>query len=110
MNAENYNDALKDANKEWDGVLLRLWTAFGKPLDAAQFKVYRDELSGVPLGVLEHTISEVIKRHKYNTVPALAVVHDVLENLHPDYANEVYVHSRPHRAEADRRRAAAESG
>ena len=101
---ENYNTALKEANKEWDGVLLKLWTAFGKPLDPAQFKVYREELADVPLGVLEHVVGETIKRHKYNSVPTLAEVNTVMRELHPDYQVEEHVHTRPHKAEADRRR------
>jgi hypothetical protein len=104
MKMENYNTALKEANKEWDGVLIKLWTAFGKQLDLAQFKVYRDELGDVPLGVLEHVISVAIKRHKFNSVPTLSEVNEVLRELHPDYRDELYVHSTPHRVEAERKR------
>jgi len=99
-----YDNALKEANKDWEGILTKLWTAFGKQLDLAQFKVYRDELGDVPLGVLEHVISEAIKRHKFNSVPTLAEVHEVLRELHPDYRDELYAHNTPHRVEADRRR------
>ena len=101
---ENYNTALKEANKEWDGVLLKLWTAFGKPLDPAQFRVYREELADVPLGVLEHVVSVAIKRHKFNSVPTLAEVTGVMRELHPDYEVEDYTHTHPHRVEADRKR------
>ena len=101
---ENYNVALKAAQLEWEGVLTKLWTAFGKPLDPAQFKVYRDTLADVPLGVLEHIVDATIKRHKYNTVPPLATVNEVLMELHPDYQYEGYVHSHPHKLEAERRR------
>ena len=101
---DNYNTALKEANKEWDGVLVKLWTAFAKQLDLAQFKVYRDELADVPLGVLEHVVGEAIKRHRYSTVPTLAEIHEVLRELHPDYQVEDYAHTRPHLADANRRR------
>jgi len=101
---ENYKQALKAAQLEWEGVLTKLWTAFGKPLDPAQFKVYRDTLANVPLGVLEHVVDETIKRHHYATVPTLALVNDVLMELHPDYAEELYVHTTPHKLDAERRR------
>lgn len=101
---ENYNTALKEVNKEWDGILMRLWTAFGKSLDPAQFRVYRETLADVPLGVLEHVVEVTIKRHKYNTVPTLALVNEVLMELHPDYRDEQYVHSTPHRDAAQAKR------
>lgn len=104
---ENYKQALKAAQLEWEGVLTKLWTAFGKPLDPAQFKVYRETLSDVPLGVLEHVVDETIKRHHYATVPTLALVNDVLKELHPDYREELYVHTTPHKLEAQRRQAMA---
>ena len=104
---ENYNTSLKAGSLEWEGVLTKLWTAFGKPLDPAQFKVYRETLADVPLGVLEHVIEGTIKRHKYNTVPTLALVNEVLMELHPDYRDEQYVHSTPHKLEAQRRRTMA---
>ena len=104
---ENYNTSLKAGSLEWEGVLTKLWTAFGKPLDPAQFKVYRETLADVPLGVLEHVVEGTIKRHKYNTVPTLALVNEVLMELHPDYRDEQYVHSTPHKLEAQRRRTMA---
>jgi hypothetical protein len=104
MEMQDYDAALKEANKEWNGVLSRLWVAFGKPVDPAQFKVYRDTLNKVPLGVLEHVVEQTIKRHKYNTVPPLATVNEVLNELQPDYRDEVYLHTRPHFEDAQRRR------
>jgi hypothetical protein len=101
---EHYEKALKAATLEWEGVLTKLWTAFGKPLDVAQFRVYREELNTVPLGALEHVVGETIKRHKYNSVPTLAEIHTVLRELHPDHEVEEYEHTRPHRAAADRSR------
>ena len=101
---DNYNTARKAQTLDWEGVLTKLWTAFGKPLDPAQFKVYREELSDVPLGVLEHVVGETIKRHKFNSVPTLAELTTVMREFHPDYQVEEYTHTRPHRAEADRRR------
>ena len=101
---QEYNDALKEANKEWSGILAQLWVAFGKAVDPAQFKVYRDTLREVPLGVLESVVEATIKRHKYNTVPPLAVVNEVLEELHPGYEYGTYVHTRPHRDAAEAKR------
>ena len=101
---QEYTDALKEANKEWNAILSRLWIAFGKPVDPAQFKVYREELNTVPLGVLEHVVGETIKRHKYNSAPTLAEIHAVLRELHPDHEVEEHVHTRPHKAAADRKR------
>jgi hypothetical protein len=101
---QEYNDALKEANKEWNGVLAKLWTAFGKPVDPAQFKVYRDTLHTVPLGVLEHVVDATIKRHKYNTVPPLATISEVLAELHPDYEYADYIHTTPHKDAAQAKR------
>ncbi len=57
----DYDNALKEANKEWNGIVAKLWVAFGKSVDPAQFRVYRDELGDVPLGVLDQVIDETIR-------------------------------------------------
>ena len=41
------------AVEDWLGVLARLWTAIGKPIEAERLQLYRDALHGVPLGILE---------------------------------------------------------
>jgi len=54
--------------------------------------------------VLEHVVDQTIKRHEYSSVPTLAELHGVMRELHPYYQDEMYVHSRPHRVEAERQR------
>lgn len=102
-----YNLALQD----WTDILGKLWTAFGKPLNPDQLKVYREALSDVPLGVLEHVVDETIKRHKFNSVPTLAELIETLKNLHPDYEfsdlDNAYLYKTPCRDAADRERVMA---
>ncbi len=99
-NLDNYNEAENAANREWDGVLTRLWTGYGTSLDAAQLKVYHGALANMSLGVLEHVIDETIRRHRLNTVPILAEIFDIINEYHPDYQAEVYIHTRIHRGAA----------
>ena len=97
-----YNLALQ----EWTDILGKLWTAFGKPLNPDQLKVYREALSDVPLGVLEHVVDETIKVHKFNSVPTLAELIETLQDLHPDYAFEesAYCHKTPSQDAAEHAR------
>ena len=69
----------KAARDEWTGVLLQLWEAYGKQPDPKQFKVYVKQLSGVPLGVLEDVIATLLREHKFNSVPTLGEIWDVIK-------------------------------
>lgn len=106
MNFEPKSDQeiRKMATQEWRTILAKLWGAFGKPINKDQFKVYADTLGDVPLGVLEHVVDEVIRRHKFNSVPTLGEITEVLEDLHPDYRHALYVHTRPNRDARNRQR------
>jgi putative transposase len=55
--------------EEWLGVLVELWTALGKPLEADRLEVYRNSLGEVPLGLLELAVRRVIRKNKYYVVP-----------------------------------------
>lgn len=70
---------------DWYAVLAQLWNAFGKPLDPDQFDIYASKLKDIPLGVLEQVVDETISRHRFNSVPVLAEVLDVLVELHPNH-------------------------
>jgi len=97
------------AKGEWLGILSQLWTAYGKPINKAQMELYIDKLGDVPLGVLEHAVNEVIKKHKFNSVPTLANVIDTLNKLYPYYQaydlREIKPYKTPNRDLADRQRA-----
>lgn len=67
---EIYQMALED----WLGILAKLWTAFGKPLDPEALQIYREMLAGVPIGLLEKAITRVIREHRFATVPTIAEV------------------------------------
>lgn len=101
-----YNLALQD----WTDILGKLWTAFGKPLNVDQLKVYREALADVPLGVLEHVVEETIKQHKFNSVPTLAELIEKLDHLHPGYQDEetAFCGKTPARDAADRSRQLAQ--
>ena len=101
---ENY----KELKAEWYNTLRQLWDAYGKSVNQAQLKVYAKKLSDVPLGILEHTVDEVIAQHTYNSVPTLGEIQEVLSNLHPNYQHETYVYAKPSRDAYDRTKATAE--
>ena len=89
--------------EDWNDVIARLWDAYGKDINPKQFKVYKQRLEDVPLGILEHVVDETIARHKYFTVPPLGKVIDVLKELHPDYKNEpAFGYSTPFRNEYEK--------
>ena len=77
--------------------LTQLWDAFGKPVNVKQLQAYAKILGDVPMGVLEHTISEVIKHHEYNSVPTVGEIQKVLLDKHPYYQDEIYVYNHPFR-------------
>ena len=62
------------AMEEWTATLAQLWDAYDKQLDARRMLLYRNSLSGVPLGLLERAVNRTIKEHEYNTVPTLGEV------------------------------------
>lgn len=73
-----YNAALK----EWTGVLLQLWEAYNKTPDPKQLKVYIKQLSDVPLGVLEDIVADLLRNHKYNSVPTLGEIWEAINTRH----------------------------
>jgi len=60
--------------EEWLGVLVELWTAAGKPLEADRLEMYRNSLGEVPLGLLEVAVRRVIRENVYHVVPLPGVV------------------------------------
>lgn len=67
-----------DVGDLWVGELARLWEAIGKPLDADRLAIYQRELSGIPLGLLEKTISRVIRENTYSNVPPVGAIWQAL--------------------------------
>ena len=66
MTEEQIQEAL---THEWMGVLEPLWTAIGKPVEAARLKVYKDVLGVIPLGVLEQAVKRALRENTYSQVP-----------------------------------------
>jgi hypothetical protein len=60
--------------EDWLGVLSQLWTAFGKTPAEEQLAVYQQTLGTIPLGLLEPAIQEVLRSHRYNSVPTIGDV------------------------------------
>ena len=79
---------------EWVSVLVQLWDAYGKPVNPKQLRTYVDQLGDVPLGVLEHVVEEVLRVHKFNSVPTIGNVKAVLEKLYPYHQGAEIVHQR----------------
>ncbi len=73
-----------EARKEWTAVLLQLWEAYNKTPDPKQLKVYIKQLSDVPLAVLEDTVATLLREHKFNSVPTLGEVWEVINTRHGD--------------------------
>ena len=71
------------AVEDWQSVLAKLWSAYGKPINPAQFKVYCDTLADVPLGILEKAVTQLLKVHRFNSVPTIAEVHEAIEATEP---------------------------
>ena len=85
---------------DWLATLSQLWDAYGKEVNAKQFKAYATLLGDVPLGVLEHVIREVISAHKYNSVPTLGEIQAVLNEMQHDDKGATYVSTTPFANEA----------
>jgi len=60
--------------EEWLAVLAELWTAAGKPVDAARLKVYQRTLEDIPLGLLELAVHRVIRENTWQVVPTPGAV------------------------------------
>ena len=74
---EEIQDLAKD---DWVMVLVRLWDAVGKSVEAEpeRLDVYRRELVEVPRGLLERAVSRVIRENQYNNVPTVGVIWNAL--------------------------------
>ena len=72
------------AAEDWLGVMTKLWSAFGKPLDPDALTIYQEMLGGVPLGLLALAIQRVVREHKYNSVP---IVHEVWAAVRKELGN-----------------------
>ena len=74
-------EADESLRKEWFNVLRRLWLAYDKKIDAEQFKLYADELSNIPIGLLEPGIKALINdMNRTNYFPRLSEVRLAISN------------------------------
>jgi hypothetical protein len=70
-----YNMALE----EWVGVLASMWVLCGRPVDVERLKIYKRNLSRVPLGLLEMAIDRVFRENVYQNVPVTGVIWDAIK-------------------------------
>lgn len=63
-----------EAQKEWLGVLMRLWDAFGIVPDDKTVEAYYSALGDIPLGLLERSVIRAIRNHRFNSAPTIAEV------------------------------------
>lgn len=68
------DDIFQAAMEEWLGVLVRLWQAVGKPVDAERLQIYQRELGDVPLGLLEKAVTRLIREWSYANVPNVSEI------------------------------------
>jgi len=62
------------AYSEWMNILARLWESVGKQPEPKQLALYARMLGQVPIGLLEQSITRVIRGHSYANVPTVAEV------------------------------------
>jgi hypothetical protein len=67
------------ALEEWYGVLATLWTAAGKPIEEERLRIYGEDLSDVPLGLLETSLQRLRSTHVYANVPQIAEIRDAIK-------------------------------
>lgn len=66
---------------EWLGVLAGMWDAIGKSLDERRLEKYAKELSYIPLGLLEKSVSRAMRNNgEYQVVPTIGAIHQALKN------------------------------
>jgi hypothetical protein len=71
----------ESAKREWLSVLMQLWTAIGKPVEPERLKVYRDQLSIVPLGLLELAITRVMQENTWSNVPPVGTIWQAIRKI-----------------------------
>ena len=84
----------KAARDEWVGVLLQLWEAYNKQPNPKQLRTYINQLSSIPMGALEKAVSLLLREHKYNSVPTIAEIWDVLKRLNGG-SDKIIVNTKP---------------
>lgn len=67
-------DIEQEAMEEWLSVLVRLWQAVGKNVDAERLQIYQRELGDVPLGLLEKAVTRLIREWHYANVPNVSEI------------------------------------
>jgi hypothetical protein len=72
----------KMAYMDWMNTLRQLWTATGKPVNEQQFEVYVKQLADIPFDVLEDVVATLLREHKYNNVPTLGEIWEVITLRH----------------------------
>ncbi len=59
---------------DWYSILEGLWIAIGKPVDKKRLKIYAQELSNVPIGLLERAIRRIRMTSTFSSVPAIGEI------------------------------------
>lgn len=67
-------DKSENILNDWGRILATLWVAYDKPVDPERFRIYKNQLARLPLGLLEAVVNRAIRNHQYNTVPTLGDV------------------------------------
>ena len=62
------------AQTEWLEVLVRMWDAVDKKVDAKRLKQYRRELESLPLGLLDLAVSRCIRENTFTSVPSVGKI------------------------------------
>lgn len=61
-------------HEEWIGVITQLWTSIGKPLDPERLRIYCSQLQQVPIGLLERSITRLMKENTWLSVPPIGAI------------------------------------
>ncbi len=83
---ETDGQMLQWMNEEWLRVLVRMWDAVGRPVEAQRLDAYKRALGMVPIGLLELAVAQALRENgSYQTIPTPGAVWSaVLDDLgHP---------------------------
>jgi hypothetical protein len=71
---DEMQEAYRIAYEEWLGVLAKLWTAQGRPIEPHRMYLYAENLAKVPFGLLEVVIDKLLSERAYSNVPTLGEI------------------------------------
>ncbi len=72
---ETDGQMLQWMNEEWLRVLVRMWDAVGRPVEAQRLDAYKRALGMVPIGLLELAVARALRENgSYQTIPTPGAV------------------------------------